>query len=251
MYIVRASYLRKPGIAWIDADPMQIASQICNVNCIGIHGDGTSFISTIRIDEITRYFEVFDCYCNRTYKLMSIKRTVEFSFLLKRGLILLNWEASDEATCIIDTQSEIDILPNDFYQKLVPVVRYRQMQSGCPVLTCKYVTKELEKYSLLYWNWHSRAVEFFSAAPYKRKLSYLECYDFQVKVINFGEKKAFYLTKYAFKIFIYIMHYILIRLMIQNNLTNIYKPSFGVLSRRQGEPRPSIRRMPGKHLWDD
>nr|CDS17955.1 hypothetical protein EgrG_001074400 [Echinococcus granulosus] len=186
MYIVRASYSQKPNETWINADPAQLAPQICNVHCISIHEDGPSFNDTIRIDEIKREFEVFDCYCTRTYKMMLIRRKAEFYFLLKRGLMLRGWQTSYEEACIIDTQSEIGLVPDDFYSKVVPVLKYRQMKGECPSLKCEYVTEDLNKYSLLYWNWHTKAVEFYSAVPYKRKLSYLDCYDLQVEVLNFN-----------------------------------------------------------------
>ncbi|VDM21279.1 unnamed protein product [Hydatigera taeniaeformis] len=191
MYIVRASYLRKPGPKWIDADPVQLASQVCNVYCISIHKDGPSFNSTIAMEEISRDFEAFDCYCNRTYKLTRIRRTVKFSFLLKRGLILLGRETLYEDICAIDSQSEIGLLPGDIYQKATPLVKYRLLQGGCPDLKCECITKGLEQFFMVYWNKQTGAVEIFGTALYERTLAYLECYDIQVKVINFGENETF------------------------------------------------------------
>ncbi|KAL5110527.1 hypothetical protein TcWFU_006408 [Taenia crassiceps] len=189
MYLAIASYSRKPGVVWIGADPVHLAPQICSVHCTSIHEGGPQFIGAIGVDRITRAFEAFDCYCQRTYKLMTIRRRAKFSFLLKRSLLLLNWETSHEDPCIIDIQNEIDVMPNDFYQKVVPVVRYRQMQSQCPALECEYVTKELGKYSLLYWNRHTTAVEFFTVSVSKLILNIKA-----IKVQIEGAKRLFLLA---------------------------------------------------------
>lgn len=181
-----AGYYIDPAVKWIKADPSQLASQKCRVYCVNSLNHRLNFNTTISTSQLLRKFESFDCYCNRSYILFSVKRRVRYSFLVKRGLILRGRGMHLDDVCSVQSRNLIALNRGDEGFNVEWVIKYDNVFGECPNMQCKPSTKSIAKTSILYWDLKQHAVQFYPMAGYKRKVAFIDCYGHLTKVVNFG-----------------------------------------------------------------
>ena len=124
-YYVKASYEVKPDVNWVNADPSQLSAQLCSVYCVNKGDPRLNFNTSINSEQLQRGFETFNCYCKRSYHLTNARRRVEYSFLLKKGLILLGGQVQAEDTCLVESRSLICIHRGNLGYGVEPILKLK------------------------------------------------------------------------------------------------------------------------------
>ncbi|KAM7532569.1 hypothetical protein Aperf_G00000131776 [Anoplocephala perfoliata] len=186
-YSVQASYAQSSK--WHEVDPSHIAPQLCPVVCKSNLKDKLGFNGSILFEELEEEIEVFNCYCMRTYHLTRARLVARYSFLLKKGLVLIGRSPKSipEECAMIDMRSIIYLKYTEAPNFHTAVMQYNTnslVKISCPPLFCNFKSPGLEKYMMLSWSSGQNAVNLW----YKKRLPLLEynikCYEFEIKLLN-------------------------------------------------------------------